>query len=146
MKKSVLLSMAILLIFGSTLCLAGPRHPGHFGPPGPRSFMRFADELDLTDKQKEDLEALRDSTRAQIEPLVEQIQALGLADTILTDDINVAVAEGKIEKMVALQCEIAEISANARLESAQILTPDQRKIVLEKLEQRKEMRKGRDNP
>jgi len=94
--------------------------------------------LDLTDEQIADFDQLQDDTYAAIEPLEEQIRTLSvdllgilMADTIVLED-----AEDTLTQILAAQCQSLSIGAASLLEGVQILTPEQRQLILEKIERR----------
>jgi len=99
--------------------------------------------LDLTDEQIADFDQLQDDTYAAIKPLEEQIRVLSLdmlgilmADTIVIED-----AEDTLTQILAAQCQSLSIGADSVIEGVQILTPEQRQLILEKIE-RKQNRWG----
>jgi hypothetical protein len=145
--KKVLLSTAILLVFGCTLFLTGHGRTAPFGLSGyPGSFMQFLymmrlwNDLDLSDEQIAALDELKEETEVQIEPLIEEIAALGVTETLLSDEIDTDTtpAQEKLDAAVDLQSQIATIVADALLEGSLILEPDQRQIVLEEIEKKRD--------
>ncbi len=93
--------------------------------------MRSADE------QKAALKELKDETKREIKPLVEEIKSLGIAETLLAQDIDVDEATEKLNEMVEIKSLITKIVLNSKLKRAQILTPEQREMLLEKSEKRR---------
>ncbi len=94
--------------------------------------------LDLTDEQIADFDQLKDDTNAAIEPLEKQIRALGvellgilMADTIIIED-----AEQTLQLILDAQCQSLSIGASSVLEGVQILTPEQRQLILGKIEKK----------
>jgi Spy/CpxP family protein refolding chaperone len=92
--------------------------------------------IDLTDDQKEAFDELKAKTRAEIEPLAKEMRALGtqMPEILLAEEINTVEAQEKLDHIVSLKCQISSIAANATLEGVQILTPEQRQIIKEKIE------------
>jgi len=92
--------------------------------------------IDLTDDQKEAFDELKAKTRAAIEPLAKEMRELGrqMPEILLAEEINTVEAQEKLDQIVSLKCQIASIAANATLEGVQILTPEQRQIIKEKIE------------
>jgi len=99
--------------------------------------------LDLTDEQRADFDQLKDDTHAAIEPLEEQMRVLGLEllGILMADAIAIEDAEQTLTQILAAQCQSVSIGAASVLEGVQILTPEQRQIILEKIE-RKQHRWG----
>ena len=92
--------------------------------------------IDLTDDQKEAFNELKAKTRAAIEPLAKAMWELGrqMPEILLAEEINIVEAQEKLDQIVSFKCQIASIAANATLEGVQILTPEQRQIIKEKIE------------
>jgi len=97
----------------------------------------FRIALDLTDEQKAALEELKTVTKSEIKPLVEDIKALEMPESMLAEVIIVDKVTAKIDSLVEIKSQITAITLNARLEGAQILTPEQRALLLEKIKERK---------
>jgi len=95
-------------------------------------------DLDLTDEQKAALEELKTETKREIEPLVDEIKALDILETLLAQEIDTGKATEKLNEMVEIKSNITNIVLNSKLEGAQILTPEQRAILLEKRKERGE--------
>jgi len=93
----------------------------------------FKGELDLTEEQIAALKELKVETRGKITPLVEELAELRvqLEEAILAAEINEDTVAELTEKIDATQSEIAAIVANAEVEASQILTPEQRELLLE---------------
>ena len=91
--------------------------------------------IDLTDDQMDAFNELKAETRAEIEPLAEEMRELGrqIPEILLVESINTVDAKEKLEQMVWLKCQISSTAANAKLKRAQILTPEQRQIIKEKI-------------
>ena len=99
--------------------------------------------LDLTDEQIADFDQLQDDTYAAIEPLEEQIRVLcvELLGILMADTIVIEDAEDTLTQILAAQCDSIAIGTASLLEGVQILTPEQRQLILEKIE-RKQNRWG----
>lgn len=93
-------------------------------------------DLDLTNEQKNALEALKTEAKSEIEPFVDDIKALAILETLLAREIDTAEATEKLNEMVGIKSQITRIVLNAKLEGAQILTPEQRSILLDKIKGR----------
>ena len=99
--------------------------------------------LDLTDEQITNFNQLQDDTYAAIEPLEEQIRVLSvdMLGILMADEIAIDDAEDTLTQILAAQCQSVSIGAASLLEGVQILTPEQRQLILEKIE-RKQNRWG----
>jgi len=154
MKKSILLFSAMILIFSffmsaSAFALGGVQLQKR-GMMGMQCISRwemikFVKNLDLTDEQKESLKALKEEIDNKTEALAIQIMDLQdqMTDTFLAADIDNATAESQIDAWLALQRQIADINLHAELQAARILTPDQRVLILDMINQLRECAEAR---
>jgi len=120
----------------------GRRAPAPF--PGVKPLFRMLDDINLAPEQEDALQQAEDAMRAAIDPLADQLKSLTAYRMVLAPELNEAAAQEAIAKQSELQCQIAQIVANANLQAAKILTPEQRALVLERIEQRRAAR-GSDN-
>ncbi|MCK5187250.1 MAG: Spy/CpxP family protein refolding chaperone, partial [Deltaproteobacteria bacterium] len=132
MKKILAPRYLMLIILGISLCLphavyAFPNH--HFTCPFKGIIMAV---LGITDDQMASFDELKAETRAEIEPLAEEMMELGrqMSEILLAEEINTDEAKEKLVQIVDLKCQISSIGANAGLEGVQILTPEQRFTIL----------------
>lgn len=95
--------------------------------------------LDLTDEQIEDFEQLKDDTDAATEPLEEELRALALELLVIlmAEEPVIEDAEATLARILALQCQHLTIGTGSVLAGVQLLTPEQRQGILEKIEKRK---------
>ena len=95
--------------------------------------------LNLTEEQKTALIALQDTTREAMKPVAEQMGELhkDFAEVLLAATIDTEAAATLISQMVEPAIQMADIKFNAELEAAQILTPEQRQIILDKINKHK---------
>ena len=110
-------------------------------------FLNFIADLDLTDDQKTTLKDLFTDTHDNVKPLIEQMKNLRdeMDEAILAEKIDAAKATDLNEQMIAVKSNISDIVLNAKLEGAQVLTPEQRAMILEKKkEHRERMEEWRD--
>jgi Spy/CpxP family protein refolding chaperone len=137
MKKIVLIRYLTLFIVGTSFCFP------HFVDAFSKNYStcplkkRILGRLfDLSDEQIEALEELKATTRAEVEPLAEELKELGalLPETLLAEEINMNTATGQLEEMVNLRCAISAITANAGLEGFQIVTSEKRLLTSEQRE------------
>ena len=137
MKKIVLIRYLTLFIVGISLCF--PNFVDAFSKN--HSTCPFKNRIlkrlfDLSDEQIEALEELKANTRAEVEPLAEELKELGglLPETLLAEEIDVDSAAGQLEEMVNLQCDISTTTANAKLDGFQIVTSEKRLLTSEQRE------------
>lgn len=99
--------------------------------------------LDLTDDQIQAFEQLGDDTEAAIDPLEEQKMEAGLEllAILMADDPDIETAEETLVLILALDCQISGLAADAILGGVQILTSEQRQTILEKIENRQNPRR-----
>lgn len=95
--------------------------------------------LNLTEEQKTALIALQDTTRAAIKPVAEQMGALhkDFSGVLLAATVDTEAAASLISQMIEPATQMADIKFNAQLEAAQILTPEQRQIIRDKINEHK---------
>jgi Spy/CpxP family protein refolding chaperone len=118
--------------------------------PGSAGAFR-GDDLNLTDEQKAQLKEIWTEAGDEIKPLVEAIENLMVEmEEIVLSDEEIDLGEGSEATMLSaeiilVRTQIMEIKANAKLEAANVLTLEQREIVVEKKKERRERRKKRRN-
>ena len=139
-KASLAVAAALFLsVAAGQPCFAKGPHKNPCGfkheGPHPRCVRQAMDELDLTDAQQQALDALKDETCVQIEPLVNRLQAIELYDTLSATEINEAEAAEKIAEIVELKSQIGTIKLNSRLEASKILTSEQRQQLADSIEE-----------
>jgi Spy/CpxP family protein refolding chaperone len=99
-----------------------------------------------SDAQKTQIKAIWDKLRPQLEPLHKQHgearRAIGQA--VAAPTIDVAKVEQLRKQSVDTMDKISALMTQGMVASAQILTPDQRKLVLQKIEERHQRHGGPD--
>ena len=95
--------------------------------------------LNLTEEQKTALIALQDKTADAIKLIAEQIGTLhqDFTAALLSATVDTEAAASLISQMAEPAAQMADIQFNAVLEAAQILTPEQRQIILDKINEQK---------
>jgi len=132
----------------------GPRHMleragwggpgGHHGPHGPRGFGgpgfdHMMDRIDATPEQKEQLRTIMRNTRNEIEPLIDKMRDSrgAVVDILGAETIDRAAAEKlRSERLADIDAASQKVT-NALLDAAAVLTPEQRKELREKFEERR---------
>lgn len=164
-KRALILTTLVTALVAPTLVFAQPftghaaggRGAGHHvhgagaGPGGGhdlRMLDRMAVLLDLSDAQEAQLEAIRDATRARVEPIVEQLEAereaWRAAHQPGTFDEDAFRAH--FESQSARRLEVATLTAKAFNDAWNTLTPEQQAQLESwraKIEQRRSARGGR---
>ena len=149
MKKTAVLFCAMIVGFSfiiiSPAFAIGGAQPQKRGMMGMHCISRwemikFIKNLDITDEQKDALKDLNQETDNQTEALAGQIMDLQnqMTDTFLASEIDNTTAESQIDAMLALQTQIADIILHAELKAVQILTADQRVLILDMVNQLRE--------
>ena len=105
-------------------------------------FLNCLNSISLTADQEKAVEEIRAETRDSIKPLTKEMRNINLMETILSETINPAAANEKIGKTVELKSQICEIKQNAKLEIAELLTPEQRLELKTFIEKMKKMRQN----
>ena len=95
--------------------------------------------LNLTEEQKTALIALQDKTASAIKPIAEQMGTLhqDFAAALLAATVDTGAAATLISQMVEPVTQMADIKFNTELEAAQIMTPEQRQIIQDKINEHK---------
>jgi Spy/CpxP family protein refolding chaperone len=90
-------------------------------------------DIKITDQQKTDLKEIGTQAANDMKPILEQMNDLRkqMTATFLSADIDTAQADLQIAAMVQLNSQITDIMLNAKLQEAQVLTPEQRATLLE---------------
>lgn len=137
MRKTLQSIVLLYLLLVISLCM----------PLSGRAFI--GEELNLTDDQKVQLEAIRAEAREKIIPLVEQLKGfMATMEGILLADEVIDTGEGSqaallLEEIIGVRTQMMKIKAKAKLESANVLTLEQREIIIEKKKTRHERREKR---
>ena len=129
MKRFSLTKIMLLTILTFSLCIPHLTHA------------TLLDDLALTEEQKAALKELKIETWNNLITKVEEIRELRVQveDTIYAEEIDEDKANEYITQISEIQSEISEIVSNAKVEAAQILTPEQREILSEVKEEKREI-------
>lgn len=94
---------------------------------------KFMRDINITDSQKTELKVLMAETDNKTAFILAEVKSLSeqMDNTFLAAEIDTAAAETQIDDMLALQTQLADILLHAQLQAAQILTADQRALILE---------------
>ena len=106
-------------------------------------------DLNLTDEQKAQLKEIWTEAGDEIRPLGEELKTLmaEMEELILSVE-EIDTSEGSEadllnEQIIEVRTQIMEIKADAKLKAANVLTLEQREIVVEKRKERRERREKR---
>lgn len=121
-----------------TIAQRGPGPRGHRGP------QRLIEELNLSDSQMQDLEDIRLKYQEQMN---EQRQVLMEAQQELNDmmsgDASEAQLRNQYRQVAQLGQELGDLRFESMLEMREVLTPQQRRELAEKMQQRRANRQNR---
>ena len=137
MRKKQTLEFFMCLILVLALCV--PCSAGAFR----------GEDLNLTDEQKAALQEIRTEARDEITPLIEEMNNLmDDMEEILLSAEEIDTGEGSeasllSAEIIGVRTQIMEIRAQAKLESANVLTLEQREIMVEKRKNRQDRREKR---
>ena len=125
--------LALIIFFTYSVYASPPEHQSHFS--GSRhliNIISFFIDLELTQEQKDALQELLTDTHNEIKPLIEEMHALRteMDELLGAEEIDTAVAEQKILELAALKASMTTSALTAKLQGAQILTPEQRESLL----------------
>jgi len=90
------------------------------------------ESLDLTGKQRADIEALHKETRDRIAPLREELQRLEIPEALFAQTVDTAALEALLARKKNINAEIIEIRHASMIAAVQLLTPEQRTALLER--------------
>ena len=126
--KTLWIVGVIALIVAAVPVLARPHGPGFgFGPFGGRMFEHIAERLELSPDQQEQIEAILEDYRPEVEgqrSLMETART-ALRDQIHADTFDEAAIRHLAAEVAALEADIAVSQALIAQDFRQILTPEQ---------------------
>jgi Spy/CpxP family protein refolding chaperone len=108
---------------------AGPGHGPGCQEPG---ILGCIETLDLTEKQRADIEALRNEARAKILPLRNELQNLEIPAALFAQTLDTAELEALLTRKKNINAEIIQIRHETMIAAAGLLTPEQRTSMLER--------------
>ena len=139
MKKSIKVRLLLLIVLSITIAMPTLMYAAQQGmlfhkPCITRwDMFKLMRDIKITDQQKTDLKNIGMQTANDMKPILEQMNDLRkqMTATFLSADIDTAQADLQIAAMVQLNSQITDIMLNAKLQEAQVLTPEQRATLLE---------------
>jgi Spy/CpxP family protein refolding chaperone len=144
-KKTIILTLLSMIFMIPSLGLAFDGQ-GRGKQNREDMFLNCLSSISLTADQEKAVEEIRAETRNSIKPLNKEMGNINLIETILSETIKPAAANKKIGETVELKSQICEIKQNAKLEIAELLTPEQRlelKTFIEKMKKMRQNNKGK---
>lgn len=106
----------------------GPGGPGHRGPP-PLSMIvdRHGDEIGITAEVQDEIEALYEATRPEVEALQEELKGLrdGMRELMQQHTPNTKDVSKQLERMSAAELEMRQLHIATDLEARALLTAEQ---------------------
>jgi len=131
MKTSLI--TIFLVSFCSSIVYASPPHnQPHVSPTHHLiNIINFFTDLELSPEQKSAFRELLTDTHSEITPLLEEMHGLRteMDELLLEEDIDEVMVEKKILDIAALKSSMTAIALTAKLDGAQILTPEQRESI-----------------
>jgi Spy/CpxP family protein refolding chaperone len=125
--------MTALFFFGplsaSAFQGAGPGYGPGYREPG---ILGCIETLDLTEKQRADLDALRSEARAKILPLRDELLRLEIPEALFAQTLDTAELEALLIRKKNINAEIIQIRHETMIDAAELLTPEQRTTMLER--------------
>jgi Spy/CpxP family protein refolding chaperone len=90
-------------------------------------------DLNITDRQVTDIKIIGTQAAIDVEPITQQISDLRkvMRETLLSPEIDTVQYESQISEIIGLRSQMADILLRAKLQEAQVMTPDQRATLLE---------------
>jgi Spy/CpxP family protein refolding chaperone len=128
---SLLPALALALLMSPAAALAFHGHPGKgFGPHGGvcQMILNHRADLDLTDAQVKQLEALQSNQRESLKAQFESLRAdkRALRDLLAADEIDRAEADRRIDSLTEQMAKLHRARMSAMLDAQEILTAEQR--------------------
>ncbi|MCP4714156.1 MAG: periplasmic heavy metal sensor [Deltaproteobacteria bacterium] len=147
-KKTKNIVFVLILFFGCALVADSVYAQGQGAKrglgKGPLKYvMKLVNELELTEEQMTDLDAIKRDIRTKMEPLREELKGLEVLETVFAADLNEAAAETALAKVGELKAQMDSIKAEALLAVARVLTAEQRIRVLVGIEEAQQQRRDR---
>ncbi|WP_223341827.1 Spy/CpxP family protein refolding chaperone [Synechocystis sp. PCC 7339] len=105
---------------------------------------QWMQSLNLTDSQKQQLEAIRQKYQGQMQSLSEQLRTgQNELRTLMAGNGSDSQIRAKHSQVANLRQQLGELRFNSMLESRQVLTPEQRQKFSELMQERRNNRQGR---
>jgi Spy/CpxP family protein refolding chaperone len=139
-KKVIFIGIAVvlMLIMALSLAFAATRSTGTFAKRH-TIMSRWATQLNLTDDQKAQMKAIWEKYRTDTQPIRDEMKAKHeeLVTVLKSDTLDRAKAHQLTDEISALRGQMASAGIDKLLDARNVLTPEQRAQVAQKMEQHK---------
>ncbi|MBH9553762.1 Spy/CpxP family protein refolding chaperone [Inhella gelatinilytica] len=141
--KSLVLAVGLVLSAASPAVFAqrGEGHPGMGGPGfGGMRIMAVLDDVNATEAQRQQIEAIFKAARTDLKPLHQQGQQLHrqLLQAFAAPNVDANAVEALRKQQAAHHEQVSQRMSRAMVEAARILTPEQRAQWADKMGKRME--------
>jgi Spy/CpxP family protein refolding chaperone len=148
-SRRVLGGLAAVVIGGALSLSVAQAHGGPGGPGGHEGFMAFRmhkvlDKIGATDAQKAQIKGIWEGLRPQLKTLHEQHATLHqqITQAMTAATIDTGAIEKLRQQSVGVMDKLSQLMTQGFVQTAQVLTPDQRKQAAAELEKMREQHHG----
>jgi Spy/CpxP family protein refolding chaperone len=145
LKQLLMLNLAMVLLVPAFTVAASQQNQVSQRCLTRWDILRFISDLNLTQEQKTTLQTIQADTKNVLEPLKAQAETMRIEmqEAFLAEQVDTVKADEQIAAIIALDGQIHDCILHAKLQATQILTPEQRAMILEKMQQVRECRENR---
>ena len=138
LNKLLIIALAVTMFFGSTSTILAKGGRG----PHPMDLTRFIEELDLSEEQKVQVEAIIDKYEDDKDSLVESLKEARekVSEVIFAEEFNEAAVRAAIGEVSPMMEELVVLHAKIIAELRTVLTPEQIGYLKGRMEAMKEFR------
>lgn len=138
LNKLLIIALAVTMFFGSTSTILAKGGRG----PHPMDLTRFIEELDLSEEQKVQVEAIIDKYEDDKDSLVESLKEARekVSEVIFAEEFNEAAVRAAIGEVSPIMEELVVLHAKIIAELRTVLTPEQIGYLKGRMEAMKEFR------
>ena len=126
MRRLAIISSLLLTLTLSSIATPAQRPRDGEGRRGMRG--RIAQELNLTDEQKERLRAIHEAERPNVEAAREDVRAKrrALDEAVTAEPVNRALVDQRTRELGDAQANLLRVTTSVRLKAREVFTPEQR--------------------
>ena len=138
LNKLLIIALAVTMVFGSASTILAKGGRG----PHPMDLTRFIEELDLSEEQKVQVEAIIDKYEDDKDSLVESLKEARekVSEVIFAEEFNEAAVRAAIGEVSPIMEELVVLHAKIIAELRTVLTPEQIGYLKGRMEAMKEFR------
>ena len=138
LNKLLIIALAVTMFFGSTSTILAKGGRG----PHPMDLTRFIEDLDLSEEQKVQVEAIIDKYEDDKDSLVESLKEARekVSEVIFAEEFNEAAVRAAIGEVSPIMEELVVLHAKIIAELRTVLTPEQIGYLKGRMEAMKEFR------